>query len=642
MEPCGAPSSRPLDLVAPAEDAGIAALEPTRPPSKKPKKEHGTSRLSFASEFDEEESEMGAGGRILKISEATAARFGSSSRPSAHGTEHPSKGSRMPQIAPLGDAYVAESKQTLPGEEMDLPPQRMGPSDEEEDLASGAMPGLVWAAAECQGRRPYMEDRYDVVDLGEVTPALTGVKYMCILDGHGGINCCDFVKAQLPNRFAAALTAELPDARALSSQRLGSQPRAPSETANPIGVAGEDEVTETEPESGDDEWSAWQQRTAAVRKRRAESVAAAAAATAATAATEVAASVDGGSSDGAFRDRPTSSHGDQSHGLAWFDRALDAQDSSSAPRYRSLSAHPSGRTTDALDASTADKRAHGDAHLAGADEACESHVEGGKADESSAPTGHEAVLGAGARAATSHEFSVCEAASPQAIARAYTEAFRQVDDAFMEKATSRSLTDGSTVLCVTLRGATLDVANCGDTRAVIGRRAPALPRVGAAAGRSMRERELEALRLSVDHKPDLPEEAERVRASGGSVRSINGCWRVAGPPGTSTLLAISRAFGDRELKRCTATPLVSNEPFVSSRALCPLDRVLILASDGLWDVIDDSQAVKIAWDAARGRAPNSQAGALAAANALVRRASEQGSMDNITVIVAWLLWPEAR
>ena len=107
------------------------------------------------------------------------------------------------------------------------------------------------------------------------------------------------------------------------------------------------------------------------------------------------------------------------------------------------------------------------------------------------------------------------------------------------------LTDGTTVLCALLRGTTLDVANCGDTRAVLGRK-PAAPhaRFSGLSGRSMRERELEAHRLSVDHKPDLPKEAERVRASGGFVRSINGCWRVTGPPGTSTMLAISRAFGD--------------------------------------------------------------------------------------------------
>lgn len=131
-------------------------------------------------------------------------------------------------------------------------------------------------------------------------------------------------------------------------------------------------------------------------------------------------------------------------------------------------------------------------------------------------------------------------------------AFKQVDTDFLELATRKVLTDGTTVLCALLRGTTLDVANCGDTRAVLGRK-PAAPhaRFSGNSGRSMRERELEAHRLSVDHKPDLPKEAERVRASGGFVRSINGCWRVTGPPGTSTMLAISRAFGNRELKRAT-------------------------------------------------------------------------------------------
>jgi len=164
----------------------------------------------------------------------------------------------------------------------------------------------------------------------------------------------------------------------------------------------------------------------------------------------------------------------------------------------------------------------------------------------------------------------------------------------------------------------------------------------------MRERDLEARRLSVDHKPNETEEAERVKARGGQVRNLNGCWRVAGPQGTNTLLAISRAFGDRELKTCTAQPLVSCVPAVSSHALSSQDRLLIMATDGLWDVVDDDAAVRIACEAARktlSHPPppgNDIAGgsAFAAAEALVRRATELRSLDNITVLVAWLLWDE--
>ena len=44
--------------------------------------------------------------------------------------------------------------------------------------------------------------------------------------------------------------------------------------------------------------------------------------------------------------------------------------------------------------------------------------------------------------------------------------------------------------------------------------------------------------LSEDHKPNLPEEADRITAAGGEVLNVNGIWRGGGT------LAVSRAFGD--------------------------------------------------------------------------------------------------
>ena len=97
-------------------------------------------------------------------------------------------------------------------------------------------------------------------------------------------------------------------------------------------------------------------------------------------------------------------------------------------------------------------------------------------------------------------------------------------------------------------------------------------------------------------------------------------------------------------------PLVSHEPEVLSHELSPHDRLLIMASDGLWDVVDDSQAVPIACTAARGRGVvhppppggdvDGHGSALAAARALMRKAMDSGSMDNVTILVAWLLWPD--
>jgi len=160
----------------------------------------------------------------------------------------------------------------------------------------------------------------------------------------------------------------------------------------------------------------------------------------------------------------------------------------------------------------------------------------------------------------------------------------------------------------------------------------------------MRERELEALRLSVDHKPNVPEESKRIQSHGGLVRCINGCWRVVSP-NAHTMLAISRALGDRELKDSTEQPLVSCAPYVHSVELTPRDQFVILASDGVWDVIDDAAAVKMVVDVSRKHASPTgdhhttlQALAQEAAQTLVAHALKLGSLDNTTALVAWFAW----
>ena len=84
-------------------------------------------------------------------------------------------------------------------------------------------------------------------------------------------------------------------------------------------------------------------------------------------------------------------------------------------------------------------------------------------------------------------------------------------------------------------------------------------------------------------------------------------------------------------------------PHVASLPLTPRDQCLILASDGLWDVVTDAEAVRAVSDIARnaaGRAAPPPRGALpqAAADVLLGLALKRGSQDNITVVVAWLHW----
>lgn len=84
-----------------------------------------------------------------------------------------------------------------------------------------------------------------------------------------------------------------------------------------------------------------------------------------------------------------------------------------------------------------------------------------------------------------------------------------------------------------------------------------------------------ATQLSIDHKPNQASEKQRIESLGGIVVWA-GTWRVGG------VLAVSRAFGDRPLKK-----FVVAKPHTTSETLSSLDEHLILASDGVWDVISN-------------------------------------------------------
>uniref|UniRef100_A0A0D3GB26 protein-serine/threonine phosphatase n=1 Tax=Oryza barthii TaxID=65489 RepID=A0A0D3GB26_9ORYZ len=129
---------------------------------------------------------------------------------------------------------------------------------------------------------------------------------------------------------------------------------------------------------------------------------------------------------------------------------------------------------------------------------------------------------------------------------------------------------------------------------------------------------------------DRPDELERVEAAGGRVINWNG-YRVLG------VLATSRSIGDYYLK-----PFVSAEPEVRVVERTDKDEFLILASDGLWDVVSNEVACKIARNCLNGRAasmfPESVSGSSAAdaAALLAELAVSRGSRDNISVVVVEL------
>ncbi|KAK3234040.1 hypothetical protein CYMTET_55700 [Cymbomonas tetramitiformis] len=121
--------------------------------------------------------------------------------------------------------------------------------------------------------------------------------------------------------------------------------------------------------------------------------------------------------------------------------------------------------------------------------------------------------------------------------------------------TRKKSTDGPRVLYI---------ANVGDARGVLCRDLMNSP---------------VAERMSIDHKPADQAERSRIEQAGGAV--IN--QRVLG------VLAVSRALGDHELKS-----LVSGKPQIQTAEIPGgSGGVLILACDGIFDVMSDQEAVDL-------------------------------------------------
>jgi len=175
----------------------------------------------------------------------------------------------------------------------------------------------------------------------------------------------------------------------------------------------------------------------------------------------------------------------------------------------------------------------------------------------------------------------------------------------------------------------LFIANVGDSRAVL-----------SAGG--------QVVFATLDHKPHRPEEKALVEKLGGRIGYTDahsrgnqsfccapcwGCpcfksykrpWRVF--PGG---LAVSRTFGD-VCKNEAQARVTSAEPDVTEITLEPKHDFLILACDGVWDVVTNQAAVDFI-----GKQRQMGFPAETAANNLCQLAYHKGSTDNISAVVVY-------
>jgi len=162
--------------------------------------------------------------------------------------------------------------------------------------------------------------------------------------------------------------------------------------------------------------------------------------------------------------------------------------------------------------------------------------------------------------------------------QSYVAACAAVDDELRRSRRLDAVYSGSTALSIVKQGGLMVIANVGDSRAVLGTRSD--------------DGALAAVQLTVDFKPNLPQEKERIRRCNGQVYCLAdepGVYRVWQPSRDSPGLAMSRAFGDYSVKDYG----VISAPEVTQRKISSRDHFVILATDGVWDVLSNEEAVQI-------------------------------------------------
>ncbi|CAL9037931.1 probable protein phosphatase 2C 73 [Musa acuminata AAA Group] len=162
--------------------------------------------------------------------------------------------------------------------------------------------------------------------------------------------------------------------------------------------------------------------------------------------------------------------------------------------------------------------------------------------------------------------------------QAYLRACGVVDKELEHDRSLDSFHSGTTALTIVKQGELMVIANVGDSRAVL--------------ATTSDDGSLVPIQLTIDFKPNLPQEAERITESKGRVlclRDEPGVHRVWLPDEDAPGLAMSRAFGDY----CIKDYGLISVPEVTQRSITSRDQFVVLATDGVWDVISNQEAVDI-------------------------------------------------
>lgn len=160
----------------------------------------------------------------------------------------------------------------------------------------------------------------------------------------------------------------------------------------------------------------------------------------------------------------------------------------------------------------------------------------------------------------------------------YVKTCAAIDKELEQQRKIDSFYSGTTALSIVRQGELIFIANVGDSRAVL--------------ATTSDDGSLVPVQLTVDFKPNIPQEAERIFQCKGRVFCLQdepGVHRVWLPNEESPGLAMSRAFGDY----CVKDFGLISVPEVTQRHITSRDQFVVLATDGVWDVVSNQEAVEI-------------------------------------------------
>ena len=165
-------------------------------------------------------------------------------------------------------------------------------------------------------------------------------------------------------------------------------------------------------------------------------------------------------------------------------------------------------------------------------------------------------------------------------------------------------TSGTTAVILYINSLGIHVGSVGDSRAILSTIPKSISDPGLLVPSTKNKytrsvvpvRKLQPIALTVDQKPNHAQELKRIQNAGGEVlRMADELGNPVGPHrvwvknGTTPGLAMSRSIGDK----VAASVGVIAAPILNSFKMYPeSDQFIVIASDGLWDVMENIEVVR--------------------------------------------------